>query len=350
MKVLRLLVILFIIPSTTFPQITRDFVSVSDTDFVKNGDKYFFLGTNLWYGMNLGAADETGDRVRLVNELDRLQSLGIHNIRILGASEGNTDSKYQVLPALQISAGEYNEAVWKGLDFLLAEMSKRDMTAVVCLNNFWMWSGGMPKYLSWVKKQEIPMPDIERKGSWDEFISYSLEFFSNKKANELFKEHLKKTINRTNSITGKTYKNDPTIMAWQLANEPRGYGSPKVYQKWIRKTARYIKSLDQNHLVSVGSEGNTASGKAGVDLYRDNKSKFIDYATVHIWIQNWGWYAPERPATFESALKKNGDLPGRSTDQSFKVGETCHSRGVWSIKRWGKLRSRSHHPNKRPVL
>lgn len=304
MKTLRLPLILFLIPFALYPQTHQHFVSVAGTDFLKNGEKYFFLGTNLWYGMNLGAAGKTGDRQRLIEELDRLQALGIRNLRILGASEGDGASKYQVLPTLQVNAGEYNEAVWKGLDFLLAEMGKRDMTAVVCLNNFWMWSGGMPQYLSWVKGGEIPLPNIEGGGSWDGFINYSLEFFGNKKANDLFKQHLKKTINRTNSITGKLYKEDPTIMAWQLANEPRGYGNPKVLQKWIHKTARYIKSLDRNHLVSIGSEGDAGSAKAGLDLYKDNKSKFIDYATVHVWIQNWGWYDPAKPKTFQRSIEK----------------------------------------------
>ncbi len=304
MKALCLYLIMSIVPLTLSSQTSGDFVSVSGTDFIKDGEKYFFLGTNLWYGMNLGAADDTGDRARLTRELDRLKDLGIRNIRILGSSEGDMDSQYQVLPALQTSAGEYNEAVWKGLDFLLAEMAKRDMTAVVCLNNFWMWSGGMPQYLSWANNNEIPLPAIEKGGSWDDFINYSVSFFEDRKANGLFREHLKKVVSRTNSVTGVSYRNDPTIMAWQLANEPRGYESPRPYQKWIHKTARYLSSLDPNHLISVGSEGNTGSASAGVDLYRDNKSRFIDYATVHVWIQNWGWYDPQKPKTFEGSVKK----------------------------------------------
>ena len=32
----------------------------------------------------------------------------------------------------------------------LAELGQRDMKAVIYLNNFWDWSGGMPAYLNWV--------------------------------------------------------------------------------------------------------------------------------------------------------------------------------------------------------
>lgn len=35
-----------------------------------------------------------------------------------------------------------------------------------------------------------------------------------------FKTYVKKIVNRRNSITGVLYRNDPTIMAWDLANEP----------------------------------------------------------------------------------------------------------------------------------
>lgn len=31
---------------------------------------------------------------------------------------------------------------------------------------------------------------------------------------------MKKIVNRRNSITGVLYRDDPTIMAWDLANEP----------------------------------------------------------------------------------------------------------------------------------
>ena len=35
-----------------------------------------------------------------------------------------------------------------------------------------------------------------------------------------FKTYVKNIINRRNTITGVLYRDDPTIMAWDLANEP----------------------------------------------------------------------------------------------------------------------------------
>lgn len=64
-----------------------------------------------------------------------------------------------------------------------------------------------------------------------------------------------------------------------------------------------IKSLDVNHLVCLGTEGNTASDDAGVNVLVDNDDTNIDYITMHIWPQNWGWFNTENPEPlFQSTL------------------------------------------------
>ena len=57
------------------------------------GEPYRFVGANL-QAMHLGAeAAAGGDRERLVRELDRLQALGVANLRVMAASEGPTASR-----------------------------------------------------------------------------------------------------------------------------------------------------------------------------------------------------------------------------------------------------------------
>lgn len=295
--------------SVTYGQ--EDFIVIDKSNgFVLNDQPYRFIGTNLWFGLYLGVPGDSTGRHRLVRELDRLEALGVKNLRVLGASEGT--GKYQVEPTIQPTQGVYDQQLLTGLDFLLDEMSKREMKAVVVLNNFWMWSGGMPQYVSWAEGTQIPYPDIENGGSWDDFIGYSLSFFTNSKAQRYFRQYIKTLLERTNSINGRVFKEDPTIMSWQLCNEPRGYQQQEAYLKWIKKTAGLIKRKDKNHLVSLGAEGNTSSDDAGVDLYRDNAFKHIDYATVHLWIQNWGWFDPQNPHSFQDALKSSrGYLDGQ---------------------------------------
>lgn len=279
----------------------HSFVRVDGSAFTLEGKPYRFIGANFWYGMHLGAGDEA-DRGRLIRELDRLQEIGVTNLRIMAASEGAAGSPYQNHPTVQSAPGIFNEQMLAGLDLLLSEMSKRNMKAVVCLGNFWMWSGGFSQYISWANKNEIPFPDVAGGGSWDQFINYTASFYSNKQAVQYYQDYIKMIVNRINSISGKSYINDPTIMSWQLANEPRGYSDVESYRKWIRKTSKLIQSLDKNHLVCIGTEGDTSTKSSGTDLYLDNKSKFLDYTTAHLWIQNWGWFDPKDTSGYENAL------------------------------------------------
>lgn len=282
----------------------QSFIQIQDGQFYKNGQPYYFLGTNFWYGMNLGDSSQPQLQARLVRELDHLNSLGIRNLRIMAASEGPNDAPWRMLPALQEAPKIYNEQLLEGLDFLLAEMAKRDMVGVLCLNNMWPWSGGFAQYVSWTTGQPIPYPPPAENGKWLKYMTYSAQFFKNKAAQTAYLNHIEIIINRTNSISKQKYKEDPTIMAWQLANEPRAIISHRAYRKWIEKTAAFIKKLDQNHLVSIGSEGN-AFVPLSSKFIKEHKIKNIDYATMHIWIQNWGWYKPKKPEkSFPKALAK----------------------------------------------
>ena len=59
------------------------------------------------------------------------------------------------------------------------------------------------------------------------------------------------------AVNGRTYKSDPTIMAWDLMNEPRCTGCAAAVQTWIATMAAFLKSIDPNHM--VGSHGMRAS-------------------------------------------------------------------------------------------
>lgn len=267
-----------------------NFIRVENGKFILAGEDYHFKGANYWQGMNLGAK-ESGDRKRLLNDLDKMQEMGITNLRILASSEGDEDMKYSVHPALQSAPGVYNDDVFGGLDFLLSEMAKRDMKAVMVLGNFWTWSGGFTQYLKWSGQGEIPYPqDVEY--SWQNFTDYSKQFYFNDKAQKMMENHISTIVSRKNYVNGVLYSEDATIMSWQLSNEPRGYDVPEQYRKWTKKTASYIKSLNIKQLISLGTEGNTPGKNAGVNALLDNDNTDIDYITMHIWAQNWGWFAP----------------------------------------------------------
>lgn len=277
--------------SSLFLQKPINYVKVDGNHLVLDGKNYYFLGTNLWYGCYLGSTGETGDRGRLIKELDYLKSIGITNLRVLASSE-KSEIKNSLKPAIQISPGVYNESLLEGLDFLLCEMGKRDMRAVVFLNNYWEWSGGMAQYNSWADNEKVADPEDPEVG-WNEFMRRSAAFYTNAKANEMYKDFLYKIITRENTVSGLFYYEDPTIMAWQLSNEPRPWGNAaqvEDYFRWIDSTAKFIHSLDPNHLVTTGNEGTMGSLDSPQYYLDAHKSKYIDYMTFHLWLKNWGWY------------------------------------------------------------
>ena len=273
------------------------FVTVSDGNFMIGDSIYKYKGANMWYAAILGSEGQGGDRARLIAELDTLKSLGIDNLRILaGAGEGDDDLPCHIMPVLQTAPGVYNDTILEGLDFLLAELEKRDMKAVLYLNNSWEWSGGYGTYLEWAGKGKALIPAID---GYNNYCDYVAQFVTNDSAKKMAADHVRKIVGRTNSITGKPYSESPAIMSWQVANEPRAFARDSVtkesFYEWVTSTASLIKSLDPNHLVSTGSEGYIGC-EGDLDLWtRIHTYPDIDYANIHIWPYNWGWASKTNP-------------------------------------------------------
>ncbi|HEY0282252.1 MAG TPA: beta-mannosidase [Rhizomicrobium sp.] len=284
----------------------KSFVRVDAQRFVLDGATYRFAGTNIWYGAYLGA----NGRDRLRRELDAIAGLGLTNLRVLGASE-LSPLKNSLRPAFRAAKPPYNQRLLKGLDFLLAEMGKRQLKAVVFLNNFWEWSGGMMTYLYWTNGGHyIDLGDPAH--PWPAFADFSARFYSSPEAVALSLHYAGDLIARRNSVTGILYRDDPAIMAWQLANEPRPGGSEAfgranlpAYYAWIAQAAKFIKARDPNHLVTTGNEGLMGSLNIKEAVVKAHAIPEIDYMTFHLWPLNWSWIDPKNlPATYASAEAK----------------------------------------------
>lgn len=284
----------------------KGFVDVADGKLVLDGKPYRFVGSNLWYGAWLGSPAAYGDRARLGRELDKLKSLGVTNLRVLGSGE-RSPAKVAMDPTLRGPGEDYSADLLTGLDVLLAQMAKRDMKAVIYLNNFWDWSGGMPAYLNWTGNGTW-FQQGDPAHPWPEYPDYSARFYGDAKANALFRHYIKAVVGRTSTVTGKPYRDDPTIMAWQLANEPRPGGTEAfgvktlpTYYRWIDETAAYIKTIDPKHLVSTGSEGAMGCLERESCVVAAHKPAAIDYMTLHVWPNNWSWIDfKNQPGTYEA--------------------------------------------------
>ena len=301
------------------------FVTVKGKRFIMDGKPYYYAGANLWYGMYLGSPGKTGNRARLLKELDQLAAQGITNLRVLAISESSA-LKRAVTPAVVLRPNHIDETLWQGLDFLLAEMAKRDMKAVLYLNNFWQWSGGMSQYLAWFNGKPVVDPDVT--GNWNEFMDNSAAFYREPRAQAASRFAVKQLITRRNSVNGRAYTEDPTIMSWQLANEPRPGSDANakpyfdVFEKWIDETSGYIKSLTPRQLVSTGNEGWMGTAGSREVFVKSHTSKNVDYLTFHMWAPNWGWYDPKKSAaTYDDAWTKMKEYLDWHIDAANKMAK-----------------------------
>jgi mannan endo-1,4-beta-mannosidase len=313
---------------TTVPTVAgRPFVRTADMRFSSGAGRYPVIGTNMWAAAYLGADAPIGNHDRLRRELDRLKAIGVNNVRILGSSE-LSPLKNSVRPTFRDQSSNYNETLLRGLDTAIAEMGRRNMTAVIYLTNFWEWSGGMMTYLYWTNGGHyINMNDPAH--PWPEFADMSSEFYASAPAVAMYHDYVRAVVGRRNSVTGVLYRDDPAIMAWQLANEPRPGGSPEngrahmaPYLAWIDATARLIKSIDPNHLVCTGSEGTQGCIDDDACVVNAHSSPAIDYMTAHIWPQNWSWADPaDLSGTWPTVEANTRAYFGRQVADATRLGK-----------------------------
>ncbi|KAF2731332.1 glycoside hydrolase [Polyplosphaeria fusca] len=302
-----------------------DFVYVSGLRLKDAHGLHYITGLNYWACMNLATpASLGGNLTRLTTELDQMAAHGVNHLRIMAASEGApTPQPFRMNPPLLDSPGKYNEEVFAGLDRCLDEMGKRGIRATMTLGNEWQWSGGFAQFVSWAKNNTaIPYPSSwnltaepqrkEPRTGWGSYTKEGIDaqpygsftdfanlIYSNKQAEQWYKDHIKTVMSRRNSVNGRLYTEDPTIMTWQLANEPQasnevGHEGPyNIYLQanpsdllfpWVERTSKYIRSLAPKQLISVGLES-----KQGEYYFKQvHNFSTVDYATTHCWVQNWG--------------------------------------------------------------
>ena len=286
---LLLTVLLFLLGACAPKPAEHSFIKVNaDGQFVRNGKPYYFVGANFWYGAILGSEGEGGNRERLHKELDFLKSIGINNLRVLVGADGENGIKTRVEPSLQVAPGVYNDTILAGLDYFMNELRERDMTAVLYLNNSWEWSGGYSVYLQWSGHGDAVVPAVD---GWPAYMEYVKQFPQSDSAKALFANHVNYIVSRTNRYNQIKYVDDPTIMSWQIGNEPRAFSdeNKEPFARWMADVAAQIKSLDPNHMVSSGSEGSWGCEMDMSLFEKIHADPNINYLNIHIWPYNWSW-------------------------------------------------------------
>lgn len=295
---LSILILIFAAFAGTLDAQRRPLVTVKGHNLYTGGSKYYFVGTNYWYGGLLGLeTDRKRGVARLRRELDFLKANGVTNLRLMAGAEGEglLNGVTRVGPPLHPTQGKFDEKVLDGLDLVIHEMGKRDMRAVIFFSNNWEWSGGFQQYLIW--NGVVSAEWLTKKPDWDELRDIVAKFYSCKPCMDGYTAQVDLVLSRKNRYSGKLYTDDPTIMAWELANEPRPMrpSANDDYRRWIAATAAMIKARDKRHLVTIGHEG--WIGTQDLQLFEMvHADKNIDYLTIHTWPKNWGWFADGKMA------------------------------------------------------
>lgn len=302
---LLLTVLLFLLGACAPKPAEHSFIKVNaDGQFVRDGKPYYFVGANFWYGAILGSEGEGGNRERLHKELDFLKSIGINNLRVLVGADGENGIKTRVEPSLQVAPGVYNDTILAGLDYFMNELRERDMTAVLYLNNSWEWSGGYSVYLQWSGHGDAVVPAVD---GWPAYMEYVKQFPQSDSAKALFANHVNYIVSRTNRYNQIKYVDDPTIMSWQIGNEPRAFSdeNKEPFARWMADVAAQIKSLDPNHMVSSGSEGSWGCEMDMSLFEKIHADPNINYLNIHIWPYNWSWVKADSLTELLPRVKEN---------------------------------------------
>ncbi|PON93416.1 1,4-alpha-glucan-branching enzyme [Trema orientale] len=251
------------------------YVKTRGVQLVLNGVPFYANGFNGYWLMYI--ASDPSQRDKVSSAFQEAKNHGLSIARTWAFSDGG----YQ---PLQYSPGSYNEQMFQGLDFVVSEARKYGIKLVLSFVNNYENFGGKKQYVEWARNQ-------------GQSISSDDDFFSNSLVKQYYKNHIKTVVTRTNTLTGVAYKDDPTIMAWELMNEPRCTSDPSgnTIQAWITEMASYVKSIDGNHLLEAGLEGFYGPSKqqtnpnfqVGTDFIANNQIPGIDFATVHSYPDQW---------------------------------------------------------------
>ncbi|MDR3625996.1 MAG: cellulase family glycosylhydrolase [Ignavibacteriaceae bacterium] len=124
--------------------------------------------------------------------------------------------------------GKFNEKAFKALDKVLQIANEEGVRVIIPFVDNWYWWGGRTEYAAFRGKT-------------------SDEFWTDPQLISDIKVTINFLLNRKNTYTGVLYKDDKAVFGWETGNELQAPLS------WQNEIAGYVKSLDKNHLVLMGT-------------------------------------------------------------------------------------------------
>ena len=255
------------------------FVTRCGIRFCLDGSPYYFAGTNTYdvftYGGSYGDTEtQYMNKARIDAHLTQLAADKVSVLRLWMFSH---ESWHGFEPA----KGEYNDQQFALFDYVIESARKHGIRLIPVFENYWEAYGGIDTRLTW---EGLATGQANR---WRFFNKTACPgCFSQ------YKNYVSHALNRTNHYSGVKYKDDPTIFAWELMNEPRyeGQGTAEstlgtTLRAWVDEMGAHIKSIDPNHLLGAGLEGHQSKygfgGDEGNPFVAIQQSEYLDFTSAH---------------------------------------------------------------------
>lgn len=187
---------------------------ISETDAF-TPQNHVIRGMQMWYAPLIGSNEKKAEnKKRFTTELDTLKALGVNTINVLAGAKfvpTPTDSLHLTAGHLTLMCND--EHLFKGLDFVLNELHKRQMKAIVSISQQWTDASDTAAISSFIKKMS------ERKNCYSKVL----------------------------------YQSDTTIVAWQICDAPytQTKDSLQLYVDWCAKQAKLLKDSGLKQPIAI---------------------------------------------------------------------------------------------------
>ena len=272
------------------------FVSRQGTSFMLDGAPFRVAGVNNHY-LTFASPKE------VTNVLDDAVAMGANVVRtfvqpVIGSPDGKVSTiwnwtntgdssdmgaKGRYVLSFDATKGQmtFNDGPdgLQRLDFVVAEARKRHLRLILSLLDFWGYGGGAQQISAWY-------------GSSDKYTFFA----SDARTRADYKTWVRHVLTRVNTLTGVALKDDPTVMAWDLMNEPDIHPIPLMVT-WVAEMSSFVKSIDPRHLV--------ASGRASMrEPFAELDLPNVDFGTWH----GYPSYENMTHDAFNTLIAKNCEL------------------------------------------
>ena len=263
------------------------FVSRCGIHFCVNGQVTYFAGANSYDLFTFGSGSNDTETLYMDKAaIDaQMANMAADGVTLLRTWMFDHESWHGFEP----TRGVMNEQEWSEFDYILYSASQHNIRVIPVFENYWSAYGGIGTILGW---NGLPSGDPANGAFFDPSVC------SGCLADYEFEVNY--AINRVNHYTGVAYKNDPTIFSWELMNEPRHQNQTvngdnttgTIFRAWEDKVGAYIRTMDTNHMIDNGIEGQGSAygygSDNGVPYVYVCQSAYIDFCSAHIYPTE-GW-------------------------------------------------------------